>query len=94
MFVILILFVSFVTITRGQDDDDNDGIIYRHDCICLSDGSYTFDSLSPRPLVNLDSSNEYIILNIFQDINLKEYFTSFEKWHEAIGGSSKSDAVN
>ena len=94
MFVVSILCVYFCfcfDFTIGKDND-NDGAM--SDCIGLSDGTYTFELSPDGPLINLDCSNEYMILNIDKDSQLIEYFTSFEKWHYAIGGPKKSNPVN
>ena len=93
----VILFIYFCfgfDGTSGDEDAATSGSIYHSDCIGLSDGSYTFQFSSDGPLVNLDCSNEYVILNVNKDDKIKEYFTSFEKWHYAIGGPKKSDPVN
>ena len=66
-------------------------------CIGKEDGSYwmKFSDLSDDfSAVNLECSNEYVILDPSKDENLKNYFSSWVMWHHSISGPINSDPVD
>ena len=46
------------------------------------------------PVVRVKCDNEYIILNLHQEPELREYFTSFLKWQSFVSGPSNTHVVN
>ena len=76
---------------------EEETISLSNSCVGKEDGEYWLQlSVSEDETyypVRLQCSNEQIIIDLNKDINLRDYFSSFEKWHYAIGGPANSDAV-
>jgi len=65
-------------------------------CVGLDDGEYWLHLMDGEeyPPVKLKCSNHYAILDYNQDMNLKNYFSTWVMWHYAIAGPLNGDVVN
>ena len=67
-------------------------------CRDLEDGVYTLklqeDAQNTYPLVTVECSNEYMIIDVSKDANWLSYFSSHEYWHYGIIGPTNTDHVN
>ena len=46
------------------------------------------------PAVFQKCSNEFMVIDVNEDSNVKDYFTSFQNWHYALGGPVQMDYSN
>ena len=52
------------------------------------------DDLSSYPIIYGQCSNEYLILDVSIDDDIKKYFNSFNMYHRSVGGPSNEYIVN
>ena len=94
-FALLFIVASCIGIAVASTHTYGDSL--DNHCYGKKDGDYWLmlstndDSYEP---VYLRCSHGYVILDVSKDSNLINYFSSFEKWHYAIGGPKNSDPVN
>ena len=65
-------------------------------CIGLPDGTHWLKLINDDayPLVLVECSNEFMIIDVKKDPNLKKYFSSWAMWHYGIAGPVNDDPVN
>ena len=65
-------------------------------CIGLPDGTHWLKLIDDNsyPLVLVECSNEFMIVDVNKEPNLKEYFSSWAMWHYAIAGPVNDNPVN
>ena len=63
-------------------------------CVGLEDGTYLIKLLDDKPILSVECSNEYIIINPSSDPNWSLYFTSWIKYHYGVIGPDRNDFVN
>ena len=84
-----VIFASlFVTGIRGD--------LLPNSCRDLEDGLHWLQLAEGEnfPPVHLQCSNGYAILDYTQDSNIKEYFTSWTKWHISTSGPTNEYSIN
>ena len=94
---IYLLFIWFIGMILSDNNDISVDI--PRSCINLNDGYHWLKLLDDTndtiyPIINQKCSNGYIIIDVNHDSNVKEYFTSFEMYHYALGGPNQMDGVN
>jgi len=72
------------------------GDVVPNSCVGLEDGTHYVKLLEgdEYPLIQVQCSNGYMMIQHEADMDWKYYFSSFEKWHREIGGPSHMDHVN
>ena len=97
---VIVILVSLVLSTFAKEIitiEHKCGDSLANSCVGPEDGELlllSVDIASDHMLVRLLCSNEYVILDVNRDENVKSYFSSFEKLHYAVGGSRNDDSVN
>ena len=87
---VLSAFYAFISLTRGDDV-----LEVPNSCRDLPDGLHTLKLLDgDYPLVTVQCSNGYMMIDVNQDSDLESYFSSVAMWHYAIMGPVNDDHVN
>ena len=68
-------------------------------CLDQDDGSQWLklmadDTNTTYPAIRQICHNEYMVIDVNEDPNVKEYFSSFTSWHYAISGPEIMDSAN
>ena len=81
-----------ISIVSGED------LVFPSSCSGLEDGIHTLKlmdgDLEDAPLVLVRCSNEYIILDVSRDADLKSYFDTFMKFHHSVAGPTNDVHTN
>ena len=93
VFIILIFVHTIIATTTTTELPSS--------CIGLKDGYHWIKLLQDDienniiyPAINVLCSNEYMILNVDHDSNIKSYFKSFDTYHYALSGADHQTSVN
>merc|ERR1719295_2321470 len=84
------------TLTLSQSESSDDTISLPASCLGQEDGYQWLKPLDgdEYPVIHQKCSNEFMVIDVNEDSNVKEYFTSFQKWHYALGGPEAMDYSN
>ena len=87
--------LTFLFELSFSNDNDNNDVVYSN-CIGLSDGTYLMKliDLDEYPIINIKCNNEYMILDVNYDNELKKYFSTWFDWHYGLSGAARYDGVN
>ena len=90
----LLLLGTLVVLNSVCGED----VVFPSSCSGLSDGIYTLKlmdgELEDAPLVQVRCSNEFIILDVSRDSDLKSYFDTFMKFHHSVAGPTNNVHTN
>ena len=90
---LLVVAATFLSATYGDDD-----VVLPSGCADLDDGEYQMKlmdgDVEDFPVVTLQCSNGYTILDVSKDANLESYFDTFMKFHRAVAGPSNDVQPN
>lgn len=101
--ILQIIGASYYGNRRFNDDDSEteavdtgDKVSIPSNCIGLSDGYYYLKLLEgdEYPIIYAKCSNEYLLLDVSLDEDIKSYFNSFEMYHIAVAGPTNEYPIN
>merc|ERR1719361_1169924 len=79
-----------------QPQFDKDSVSLPSSCVGADDGYQWMKLLEgdEYPAVHQLCDNEYMVLDINEDSNIVDYFSSYTKWHHSLGGPLQMDNGN
>merc|ERR1719410_1550269 len=74
----------------------SDSNTYPSSCVGQADGYQWLKPLDGEqyPIIHQKCDNEFMIIDLNEDPNVEDYFSSYTTWHYALGGSDSMDGAN